>query len=154
VIEPTGELESWTELFGDYEILQPFPQLGRAVYELTEEERTASRLSRFEGAKVPTGKVLGLTRYGWRRGPAQDGGVAYEMTMPFERDGERGWIVLDLDPGIALGAIDVLPEQTLRKVVIGKPTYLGGSDADLLTFGVLTPVVASEILAHLTDLTP
>ncbi|MFD0856918.1 DUF4132 domain-containing protein, partial [Actinomadura adrarensis] len=152
-LREAGALTAWTELFADYEILQPFPQLGRPIYELTEEERAASHLTRFNGAKMPTGKVQGLTRYGWERGPAQDGGVAHEMTLPFHGNAGSGWIVLDLDPGIAVGAIDVLPEQTIRNVTIGPRRYTTRPDDEALTFGTLHPIAASEILAQLTDLT-
>ncbi|MGC7317793.1 DUF4132 domain-containing protein, partial [Mycobacteroides abscessus] len=36
-------LAAWSELFADYELLQPFPQLSRPVYRLTDSEnwRTA-----------------------------------------------------------------------------------------------------------------
>ena len=52
-------LDGWSEVFADYEILQPFPQLGRPVYALTDEERGRARLGRFEGVTVPTGKAAG-----------------------------------------------------------------------------------------------
>src|SRR6185503_7071360 len=32
-------LDRWAEVFADYEILQPFPQLGRPVHALSEDER-------------------------------------------------------------------------------------------------------------------
>ena len=60
-------LAAWAELFADYEILQPFPQLGRAVHTLTDAERGASSLTRFAGITVPTGRLMSLERRGWRR---------------------------------------------------------------------------------------
>ncbi|MFD0851548.1 DUF4132 domain-containing protein, partial [Actinomadura adrarensis] len=35
------DLATWAELFADYEILQPFPQLGRPVHTLADDERAA-----------------------------------------------------------------------------------------------------------------
>ncbi|WP_202124805.1 DUF4132 domain-containing protein [Actinomadura physcomitrii] len=68
-------LGAWSEVFADYEILQPFPQLGRAVHALADAERDGDRLERFEHLKVPLGTVLGLTGRGWEIGAPQDGGV-------------------------------------------------------------------------------
>ncbi len=59
---------AWAEVFADYEILQPFAQLGRPVYRLTDDERGAVVLDRFGGVKFPTTKVFGLEHRGWRRG--------------------------------------------------------------------------------------
>jgi hypothetical protein len=145
-----GELAAWSQVFADYEITQPFPQLGRAVHALTDAERGASRLARFEGVTVPTGRVLGLTRHGWERGIPQDGGVEHEISL---RVADDRWIVIDLDPGIAVGAVDVFPEQTLRQVMIGTSSYVYGSKKGDRRFGELHPVTASEVLAALTDLT-
>ncbi len=68
-------LGAWSDVFADYEILQPFPQLGREVLALTAEERAARLLHRFAGATVHTGKILGLSHRGWQRGSPMDAGV-------------------------------------------------------------------------------
>ncbi|GAA3965550.1 hypothetical protein GCM10023085_55080 [Actinomadura viridis] len=143
-------LEAWGTVFADYEILQPFPQLGRTIHTLTDEERKEARLARFEGRTVPVGKVLGLTRHGWERGAPQDGGVEHEITL---RVGPDRWIVVDLTPGIAVGAVDIFPEQTLAQVMIGTTSSTYGSKKDGPVFGDLDPVVASEVLSTLTHLT-
>lgn len=74
-----GSLGAWSQVFADYEITQPFPQLGRLVHAMTEDERGSARLERFEGAQVPSGAVLGLVRRGWERGAPQDAGTAMWM---------------------------------------------------------------------------
>src|SRR5205085_754174 len=43
-------IEVVEEVFADYELLQPFPQLARPVHELTDEERASTNLARFTGA--------------------------------------------------------------------------------------------------------
>ncbi|MFC5749112.1 DUF4132 domain-containing protein [Actinomadura rugatobispora] len=144
-----GRLGAWAEVFADYEITQPFPQLGRAVHALADGERGSSRLARFEGVTVPTGKVLGLTRHGWERGAPQDNGIEHEISL---RVAGGRWVVIDLDPGIAVGAIDVFPEQTLRRVMIGTRSFAFGSEEGDRRFGELDSVTASELLATLTDL--
>lgn len=63
-----GDLGTWTEVFADYEILQPFPQLGREVVHLTEAERSACVLTRFATRPVETKRIYGLAHRGWERG--------------------------------------------------------------------------------------
>ncbi|MES9520770.1 DUF4132 domain-containing protein [Streptomyces capoamus] len=146
-----GELAAWSELFADYEILQPFPQLGRAVYELTEEEAAGHRLTRFEGAGVPVGKLLGLTKRGWERGEPQDAGV--ERWFHRRIDADRH-LVIGLDEGIAVGMPDTFPDQTLEHVWLDSaPGDYWRSREYPLRFGDLDPVIASEILADLTEVT-
>ncbi|MFE6173427.1 WGR and DUF4132 domain-containing protein [Streptomyces sp. NPDC056464] len=145
------DLGAWSELFADYEILQPFPQLGRAVHALSEEEAAGHRLARFEGAAVPVGRLLGLTKRGWERGQPQDAGVE----RWFHRRIDAGsYLVIELDPGIAVGMVDEFGDQTFETV------WLDDSPGDFaprhdypLRFAGLDPVVASEILADLTEVT-
>ncbi|MER5865029.1 DUF4132 domain-containing protein [Kitasatospora sp. NPDC002040] len=146
-----GQLAAWSELFADYEILQPFPQLGRAVHSLTGPEADGARLERFEGIKVPTVKLLGLQRRGWERGEPQDAGVERWISR---RLGSGRYLVLAPEHGIAVGAIDVFPEQRIETVWLD--THPGDhwpSRTYPLRFGDLDPVLASELLADLTELT-
>ncbi|MDN3360034.1 DUF4132 domain-containing protein [Actinomadura sp. DC4] len=131
-------LKTWADLFADYEITQPFPQLGRPVHTLTDEERAGTRLARFEDVTVPFGVLLGLTRSGWERGAPQDAGIECWISRPVE----GGDVVIDLDPGIPAGYPDLLPEQRLARVRLSAGRR----------FGDLDPVTASEVLADLTRL--
>ncbi|WP_328906944.1 DUF4132 domain-containing protein [Streptomyces sp. NBC_00234] len=146
-------LDAWSEVFADYEILQPFPQLGRAVFGLREEEAGGYRLTRFEGLKVPTGKVLGLERRGWQRGVPQDAGVERWIS---KRLGDEQYLVIALDTGIAVGVVDMFPDQTLETVWLGSEPgnhYHWGRRSYPLRFGDLDPVTVSELIADLTELT-
>ena len=147
-----AELAAWAELFADYEIVQPFPQLGRPIHALTEQERAGSELARFEGITVPVGRVLGLVKRGWRRGGPMDGGV--ENTISREL-GAHLYAVIDLDPGIPVGYVEALGDQTLRKVYLarssdgyGNRQAQGGPQLD-----VLDPVTASELIGDLIKTT-
>ncbi|MDL4821157.1 DUF4132 domain-containing protein [Actinomadura opuntiae] len=147
----TDLVSAWAEVFADYEILQPFPQLGRPVYELTDEERTSGHLTRFEGATVPVGRMLGLTKRGWERGAPQDAGVECWISRPA---GLNLHVVIDLDPGIAVGAPDTMGDQTLRQVCLcRRRDELWMHRGNPLPFGELNPVTASEVIADLTALT-
>ncbi|MGI5163266.1 DUF4132 domain-containing protein [Spirillospora sp. CA-253888] len=143
-------VKAWGELFADYEILQPFPQLGRPVHTLTEQERADTRLARFEGVTVPTGAVLGLEGRGWRRGAPQDGG--WQGWISRDLPGGRR-LVIDLDPGIIVGYIEEEPEQRIGGVVLATGDPDLPSREDPPPFGVLDPVTASEVLDELTALT-
>ena len=141
----------WSDLFADYEILQPFAQLGRDVYELTPDEKGSLTLARFAGAKVETVKVLGLERFGWERGEVMDGGVQGWM---FRKAPQDRAIVVDLDPGIIAGMATEWKEQTLRDIwVNNEPVGEWGRGPDKkLTFGQLDEVTASEIIRDLRSL--
>ncbi|MCL2555141.1 MAG: DUF4132 domain-containing protein [Actinomycetia bacterium] len=142
-------LPAWSELFADYEILQPFPQLGRPVHALTEEEAAGHRLARFEGVTVPVGRLLGLTKRGWQRGEPMDNGVERWFHRPVD---ENRHLVIDLEEGIAVGALDIYPDQTFRAVWLDTaPGDYWASREHALRLGDLDPVVASEILADLTE---
>lgn len=145
------EVAAWAEILADYEILQPFPQLDRPVMAFTEEELRTGRLTRFEDITVPVGKLLGLTNKGWERAAPQDAGV--EPGMSCEVHG-AGHLVLDLDPGIWVGAIDHCPDQRLRTVVLASRPLDGWDVPEPAHgFGPVDPVVASEVLVALSKAT-
>jgi hypothetical protein len=146
-LELGESLAAWAGVFADYEILQPFPQLGRPVHTLAEGEGENGRLERFEGATVPTGRLLGLTRTGWRRGAPQDGGVEHWISWHLA---PGVTVVIDLSPGIVVGLVDLNPVQTIERVRIGE-----ASDSAAIENGFdgVDPVFVSELLADLTSLT-
>ncbi|MET8577262.1 DUF4132 domain-containing protein [Streptomyces sp. NPDC005012] len=146
-----ADLEAWAELFADYEILQPFPQLGRPVHTLTEEEAGGHRLTRFEGVTVQVGKLLGLTKRGWERGNPEDNGV--ERWISKRLPGDR-FLVIQLEEGIAVGMVDEFPDQPLGEVWLDDvPGDYRGFDPHTLRLGDVDAVTASEFLADLTQLT-
>jgi predicted DNA-binding WGR domain protein len=140
---------AWGQIFADYQLLQPFPQLGRPTYAPTAEERTATELVRVKGLKVPTGKVLGLETRGWRRGPPQDGGVVGWMEKHL---GPDSVVELELDPGLYTGMLSESPEQTLGPAVVRKPHTWGQEGR--LPLGTLDPILFSELVRDLEGLRP
>ena len=144
-------LPTWAELFADYEILQPFPQLGRPVHTLTDQEAQDNQLTRFEGVTVPVGKILGLQRHGWERGEPLDNGVERWISKRLAAD---VYLVAALDPGVSVGIVAESPEQTLRTLWLdSRPDDHWSSRGYPLRLGGLDPLVASELLADLTELT-
>jgi hypothetical protein len=143
---------AWSELFADYEILQPFPQLGREVYRLTEEEAGSHQLTRFGDVTMPTTRILGLVPRGWDRGPVLDNGVECWLSRKLGPDCH---VVLEPEDGIAVGMPDgVYDEQAIRNIwLAAEPDYYSPRSVYPLKFGGLDPVTASEVLADLTWLT-
>jgi len=140
----------WSDLFADYELLQPFPQLGRDTWQLTDDERRGKVLQRLAGVTVDTGRILGLSHRGWERGPVMDGGVAgvVQKTLP-----DGGALVIDLDPGLIAGAAMEWKEQKITGVWISsKGQVEWGSSAGDRPFSVLDHVSASELVRDLEHL--
>ena len=148
-----GDLAAWSEVFADYEILQPFMQLGRPVFALTDEERDSDKLTRFSGIDLPVGKVLSLERRGWRRGSPQDAGIQCWIWRSLP-DGRV--ITAGLNPGIAVGYVNELGEvQQFEEVYISQTSDGGwySPHASYSQFSTLDGVSASEILRDLTEAT-
>ncbi|MEU4163984.1 DUF4132 domain-containing protein [Actinoplanes sp. NPDC026670] len=135
VAHPLDLDAGWGEVFADYEILQPFPQLGREVY-------TEADLKDVVGAEVPTTRVLGLERRGWRRETPQDAGVQNRI----ERVIAGCTVTVELDPGIPVGLPDGLGDQTLEAVHVQ-------TTAGRQSFGVLGPIATSEVIRDLKFVT-
>ncbi len=101
------ELDAWSKLFADYELLQPFPQLGRGVPELTAKERAGKELQRTAGVKVAATKVLGmLEARGWRRSSP---GHVTSYVWALRGDVE---LVLPVSPGFEISNLKHAGEQT------------------------------------------
>ncbi|GAA0247015.1 hypothetical protein GCM10009527_049530 [Actinomadura nitritigenes] len=154
-------LDGWSAVFADYEILQPFPQLGRDVHALTDEEAAGGRLPRFEGATVPFGNVLGLERRGWHRGPVNSDGGIDSMVRPVARRQDGAWtryVVVTLETGLYAGDVRASGDQTFEAVWIGADpaperfSHLDRQDGPY-RFGELDPVTASEVIADLEEAT-
>lgn len=149
-----GDLSAWSDLFADYEILQPFPQLGRTVFTLTDDECSTGRLERFEDRMMPVRGVLRLIRRGWERG-GQD--PADDVTRWAGRQLAPGChLVVGLDPGVAPGTGIDDPDQKILHArlddrVGDRPGESSGSHRDVVSFDALDPAIVSEALSDLTD---
>lgn len=80
--------KAWQQQLEDYEITQPFEQLGRNVYYRTEEEEGQKSLERFGGMILNDLSLGGkLQTLGWYRGSVQDAGGFYTY---YREDTELG----------------------------------------------------------------
>jgi predicted DNA-binding WGR domain protein len=145
-----SSLAAWSEVFADYQILQPFPQLSRPTFALTPAESETSELSRFVGLALPTTKVLGLERRGWRREEPQDGGVQGHIELKL---GPKLEMAIALEPGIVVGMVTEFPEQKLTDVFLHDGNGAGWRPSgSRIPLGRLDPVAASEIIRDLTEI--
>lgn len=70
-----AELLAWQEQLSDYEITQPFAQIDRPVFRVTEEEKKERALGCFAGRSVHGLSLSGgLLKCGWYRGEILDAG--------------------------------------------------------------------------------
>jgi len=142
VLEMPDELRrDFGQIFADYEILQPFRQLGRETYSLTEEERQSGSIERFKDKKVATGSVMGLVNRGWERGEAQDAGWVgwFRKRLPNGLEVE-----LNIEPGTVVGDLSFEPEQTIPSILIRRT---GTWDKNgLVNIAELDPIIVSEII--------
>ena len=68
VAELSEELyREFGQIFADYEIIQPFKQLGRELYRPDKTEQKSGEVTRFVGKKVNGGSLNALANRGWRQ---------------------------------------------------------------------------------------
>ncbi|GAA2403660.1 hypothetical protein GCM10010191_09040 [Actinomadura vinacea] len=139
------ELAAWSDVFADYEIIQPFPQLGRRVHALTDEEGAGDRLARFEGLEVPGGKLLGLRNRAWDASEAEYGSID-EISRKIA-PGHRA--VIAFRPGFQGELYSPDLEQKITRVSV----VAADSPRPRPRLADLDPAVTSEIIADLTNLT-
>ncbi|WP_354702148.1 hypothetical protein DSM112329_02501 [Paraconexibacter sp. AEG42_29] len=142
-------LGTWSDVFADYEILQPFPQLGRETYALTDVERTGRTVRRLDGLSIDTGRVLGLSHRGWERGMAQDAGISGVVQKPLA---DGNWLVMNLDPGLIAGAAMEWDKQKIPEIWISPESVDWGESKGRLRFDTLDAVTASELLRDVEHL--
>ena len=154
-LELGGEtLDAWRAVFADYEIISPFPQLDRPVHRLTDAERAAPRLERYDGRAVePRPFLFGLEAAGWQR-PALEGGLWIGwMSRPFDRFGVTAVVHCEVEGRFLVG--DDVDHGRLRHVEIfrGLPgassSYHDSLDGPALTLGEVPELVISEVICDL-----
>ncbi|MGL5082274.1 MAG: DUF4132 domain-containing protein [Microcoleaceae cyanobacterium] len=153
----TETKNTWGELLSDYEIVPPFPQLGRAIYTLESGEAEYKELKRFSQFKIPAPSLVGtLEKLGWTRGTPQDGGVFDLHYKQFEQANITA--VIGYREGIPVGYMDGWDDQTLESCYflgnLEQPWGYWFDDRDhkMLTLGAVDPIVISEVLSDLNTL--
>ncbi len=144
----------WGQVLGDYEIIAPFPQLGRPVFALEREETKGSEIKRFDKVKIPAAALMGtMEKLGWTRGSADNHGVILEFSKPFPAADVTA--ILENADGVMLGMMNDSGDQKITRCFFLQGTYTPESypsHKNLLPLKEIDPLAVSEVLADLTAL--
>ncbi|WP_433743877.1 DUF4132 domain-containing protein [Paenibacillus amylolyticus] len=138
-------LEGWTTQLEDYEIKQPFEQLNREIHQPEDEDKTKNEYDRLpESDFSPTSFPKALEKYGWIKGPAQDGGWYHEFYK------EYGDLVAELRfSGTSITYYEGLDDITLESLHFFKPNnkqYYYYGDNKSIALGNVPGRVFSETI--------
>jgi hypothetical protein len=141
------ERARWGEVFSDYEIIAPFPQLGRRIHTLQPGEEGKTELRRFGEKAIPAIVLDGiLKQQGWMVNRLASRGT----TMGHYKRFPEADLTAILEEAYAAG--DGL-EIRSAFFVAGFPEDGGRSDArKALRLGEVDPLILSEVLGILNVL--
>jgi hypothetical protein len=124
-----ADREVWTAVFGDYEVIQPFAQLGRELFEPDQ-----ARLDGLVGRAVVSRRLWVLANRGWR---FEDGNSSLVRDWPDGATVQLGFLGFSYQ--------DPDHEEKLTGVHIR-------TTGPITTIADLTPIAASEVLRDVTYL--
>ncbi|MET1073630.1 MAG: DUF4132 domain-containing protein, partial [Umezawaea sp.] len=125
----------WATVFSDYEIIQPFPQVGRELLTLPDSDADRDELTRFVGRATAGRKEWVLAARGW---------VFNDNNTGLSREWPGGRIVEIAFHGYSFHDPDAPDQLTGVRVVAAHGTGTGPA-----TFADLNPIAASEVLRDL-----
>ncbi|MES2946599.1 MAG: DUF4132 domain-containing protein [Pseudomonadota bacterium] len=140
---PPETAAAFGQIFADYEILQPFKQLGRETYALSPEEQQSNVLTRFANRVLNTASVMGLANRGWE-GVEHGGGWLGEYRKLL---GEEHQVTVQLTPGTIMGNPTHEPRQKIPTLTLTERNRYDASEQ--LKFGSLDTILVSEFLRDL-----
>ncbi|MEV6768559.1 DUF4132 domain-containing protein [Nocardia sp. NPDC051030] len=131
------EVAAWGEVFSDYELLQPFPQVERETFAVPDALRTAEGVPD-DGTTVDSTRFLGLPGRNWL--PIENTDGAHIMTFEKPLPGGR-FLQVNAFPGLMAYDPRAYPEQTFdARLGSGRHRPHG------VTFADLDAITASEVL--------
>ncbi len=142
----------WQELLADYEIVPPFPQLGRETHRPSKKELGANTIDRLAGITVGPGRLLRLQDRGWKRVDQDvESGVATRFARPLPRGagGEEQWALLEIEPGIYLADPSLNEEQTIARVQLRRGDVLRSWDTEPVKSKDADPIGWSEAMSDI-----
>lgn len=146
------EIGIWQEIFLDYEITQPFEQLGRKTQILPTALKDATDLSplaqqKVEAVALPTF----LEKRGWWRAQPIDG-YLYRHTRPFA--GAKVTSIIEYS-GIFAGSPHQSEDQEITRCYFVEKLLVGGDEVDKQTpmlLGAVDELAISEVLNDLAEM--
>lgn len=145
---------SWAEQLSDYEIIQPFNQLGRLCFKPTDEELNKDEITRFDGVEVGNYTLRGkLTKQGWDTGTPMDAGwflefVRSDVTRCIRNsDGSTTYVGYHTEIEFSGMGIDYMDAEN---VTLGKLTFASCGSNKHLKIKNVNSRYFSEIIMQLT----
>ncbi len=113
----------WNTIFADYELIQPFAQLGRQVHQLTDEERSGTSIARWAGLAVAPAKLLGVMEArGWQRSDA--GYVASYRRSARLRNGATTDVTFLLRQGFEINGLATAAPAVTGELIVAADSWL------------------------------
>jgi Domain of unknown function (DUF4132) len=155
---PSQESNLWGEIFSDYNIIQPFPQLGRPVYALEPNEMDEMEITKFKGIQIPVVSLVRiLESLGWQRSGLHDHGdysahskyFAAAQITAIVGDYQRVSVMLSLDNESIEGCCFVVGEWNGWDYPAGR--WGNQEKIKLLKLSEVSSIVLSEVLTDLNQ---
>ncbi len=145
---PDDERGAWGEILSDYELVQPFAQLGRPIHHLTEAELAKTDITRFNDHVLSAASlVFGLDKFGWIRDAPGDGGGFHGHSKPFYQANVTA--VVQYQEGVGVGQIVDSPDQQIEYVAFVpgiQEMHWWPRHKDRVLLREVDPLVISEVL--------
>lgn len=142
------ELAVWKEQLSDYEITQPFPQLDRCVFHITDEEKSMTDITRFNDRELNglafAGKML---KFGWFKGTAEDAGMFYYF---YRTDSPKSGESYTAELKFSGMYIEVFYDNS-DDVSVETLSFYTNSNDKPVPAGEVSPRYFSEIIKQLTE---
>ena len=145
-------IRAWQTVIADYEIIQPFDQLGRLF--LDQEAAFKKLEEEVIGASLPAPKlVFGLEKFGWERGPAEDGGAFYYHTKELA-DGTNK-LIIAYEGCVAMGWIEEDEQLEVEALYVAEDyRWSSGRETTLAdNLDNLNAITLSEVTQELASIT-
>jgi len=138
---------AWGENLADYEIIQPFPQLGRPIHRAEDAEKTETYVKRFAASQFKSGVLRDvLVRGGWERDSAF---LRKEYTRHFPSHGV--WAIATMEPGVQAGMATYDEfDQTIATIEFREKKG-GGMSRTPMTLADVPRVPFSEAIRDLAE---
>jgi predicted DNA-binding WGR domain protein len=143
---------TWGQVLGDYEIIQPFPQLGRPVFDLLPEEKSAVVITRGVGKTVAAASMYGVfEKNGWQRDQPADAGGYSAHSKQFPAADITAFA--HYDPGMWVGgSMAEMDDQQVTEVYF-VPGMIApdwwSAHKNQIPLAKVDPIVLSEVLRDL-----